>query len=151
MSTTTTIETLCRELKMPTLEIKHHELSQGQPCSEAESRKTRSVEDKENRKPSEIIREALKLEIEGKAKRSRETLQKMASFPVIKRPEQYDFNYPIGINKRQIEELSTLLFVRKKENILLLGPSGVGQDPSVHCSWCYGCREQNKDEVFECR
>jgi DNA replication protein DnaC len=113
MSTTTTIETLCRELKLPTLEIKHHELS------------TRAA--KENWKPSEIIREALKLEIEGKVKRSRETLQKMASFPVIKRLEQYDFNYPVGINKRQIEELSTLLFVRKKENILLLGPSGVGK------------------------
>ncbi len=107
------IETYCKELKMPTLSQSYHELT------------TRAA--KENWKPSELLEEALKLEIIGKAERSRGVLQKMASFPALKRMEDYDFNHPIGINKRQIEELSTLNFVQKKENILLLGPSGVGK------------------------
>lgn len=107
------IETYCKELKMPTLLQHYHEIT------------NRAA--KENWKPSELLEEALKIEIIGKAERSRGVLQKMASFPALKRMEDYDFDHPIGINKRQIEELSTLNFVQKKENILLLGPSGVGK------------------------
>lgn len=107
------IEVYCKELKMPTLLEQYHALT------------TRAA--KENWKASEILEEALKIEIEGKAQRSRSVLQKMASFPAIKTIDAYDFTHPIGINKRQIEELSTLSFVQKKENLLLLGPSGVGK------------------------
>jgi hypothetical protein len=48
------IETYCKELKMPTLSQVYHELT------------TRAA--KENWKPSELLEEALKLEMIGKAK-----------------------------------------------------------------------------------
>lgn len=107
------IEQYCKELKMPTLLERYHAIT------------TRAS--KENWKASEVLEEALKAEIEGKAQRSRSVLQKMASFPAIKVLDDYDFTHPIGINKRQIEELSTLNFINQKENLLLLGPSGVGK------------------------
>lgn len=108
-----TIEHYCEELKLSTLRKGHHDLV--------------SKAARENWKHSEFLEEALKLEFEGKARRSRETLKKMAAFPAIKNLGQYDFTHPVGINKKQIEELSTMNFVQKKENILLLGPSGVGK------------------------
>jgi DNA replication protein DnaC len=107
------IETYCKTLGMATLAQEYHALTM------------RAA--KENWKNTELLEEALKIEVEGKARRSQSTLQKMASFPALKRLEDYDFNHPIGINRRQIEELFTLNFVQKKENLLLLGPSGVGK------------------------
>ena len=121
------MEQYCKELKMPTLMQEYHTLT------------TRAA--KENWKPSEILQEALKVEIDGKSKRSKSVLQKMASFPVIKTLDDYDFSHPIGINSRQIEELFTLTFVQKKENILLLGPSGVGK---THLAIALGIAAVNK-------
>ena len=46
---------------------------------------------------------------------------------MLKTLEQYDFNFIVGVNRKQIEELSTLEFVRRKENIILLSQSGVGK------------------------
>ncbi len=51
----------------------------------------------------------------------------MAGFPTIKTLEQFDFDFTVGVNRRQIEELSTLEFIKRKENIILLGQSGVGK------------------------
>ncbi len=107
------IETLCRELQLTTLPKVHHELS------------NRAA--KESWKYSEYLYEALKSEAEGKAERSRSTLTKMAGFPTIKTLEQFDFGFTVGVNRRQIEELSTLEFVKRHENIILLGQSGVGK------------------------
>jgi len=71
--------------------------------------------------------EILKLEADNRATCSRATLTKLAGFPTIKTLEQFDFDFTVGVNCRQIEELSTLEFVKRKENIILLGQSGVGK------------------------
>jgi len=107
------IETLCKELQLTTLPKLYHELG------------NRAA--KESWKYSEYLYEALKGEADGKAERSRTTLTKMAGFPTIKTLEQFDFDFTVGVNRRQIEELSTLEFVKRKENIILLGQPGVGK------------------------
>jgi len=107
------IERLCKELQLPSLANAYHELT------------NRAA--KENWKYSEYLYEALKIEAEGKAQRSRATLTKMAGFPTIKTLKQFDFDFTIGVNRRQIEELSTMEFVKRNENIILLGQSGVGK------------------------
>jgi len=107
------IETLCKELKLNSLCKTHHELS------------NRAA--KESWKYSEYLYEALKSESISKAERSKATLTKMAGFPTIKTLEQFDYDFTIGVNRRQIEELSTMEFVKRKENIILLGQSGVGK------------------------
>ncbi len=107
------IENICKELQLPMFQENHHELS------------NRAA--KEGWKYSEYLYEVLKLEADNRAKRSRATLTKMAGFPTIKTLEQFDFDFTVGVNRRQIEELSTLEFIKRKENIILLGQSGVGK------------------------
>ena len=60
-------------------------------------------------------------------RRSREVLLKLATLPAIKTLETYDFAYASGAPKKQIGELASLAFIERAENIVLLGPSGVGK------------------------
>ena len=41
--------------------------------------------------------------------------------------EDYDFNFASGAPKTRIQELASLSFIERAENIFLLGPSGVGK------------------------
>ncbi|KFA32575.1 ATP-binding protein, partial [Xanthomonas vasicola] len=41
--------------------------------------------------------------------------------------EQFDFTAAHGTSKKAIQELSGLAFVERAENLVLLGPSGVGK------------------------
>src|SRR3984893_16730627 len=43
------------------------------------------------------------------------------------RATQYDFNFTTGAPRRQIMELGSLAFVERAENVVFLGPSGVGK------------------------
>jgi len=52
---------------------------------------------------------------------------KMARFPFIKTLEQFDFSFQPSIDQRQIKELTTLGFIENGENIIFLGPPGVGK------------------------
>lgn len=54
-------------------------------------------------------------------------LNKLAGFPANKRLEDFDFNFATGVSKKQIEDLSSLSFIERKENLIMLGPSGVGK------------------------
>ena len=52
---------------------------------------------------------------------------KMAGFPRVKTLEEFDFEYQPSINRNQIEELNSLRFIDKQENIVFYGNSGVGK------------------------
>jgi DNA replication protein DnaC len=69
----------------------------------------------------------LRAEQQGRQERSRTLLTRTAGFPVIKTLEQYDFKFGTGTPKAQITELASLAFVERSENVVLLGPSGVGK------------------------
>jgi DNA replication protein DnaC len=43
------------------------------------------------------------------------------------RLDQYDFNFATGAPRKQIMELASLAFVERAENVVFLGPSGVGK------------------------
>ena len=47
--------------------------------------------------------------------------------PAIKTLEQFDWSHAGGAPKAQIVELSHLAFIERAENVVLLGPSGVGK------------------------
>lgn len=66
-------------------------------------------------------------EVAFRADRSIRTRTKLAHFPFIKTIEQFDFSFQPSLNKRKVEELFTLRFVENRENVLLLGPPGVGK------------------------
>lgn len=48
---------------------------------------------------------------------------RMAAFPF----EEYDFTFATGAPQKQIQSLRALSFIERNENIVLLGPSGVGK------------------------
>lgn len=84
----------------------------------------------------EFVEQALARERDARQVRSRQTLAKMASFPVIKTLEQHDFEFATGASKSLIAELAALRFVERGENAVFLGPSGVGKS---HLAIALGC------------
>ena len=52
---------------------------------------------------------------------------KNEGFPVKKTLEEFDFEFQLSIDKKVIEDLATLRFVHNAENVVLLGPPGVGK------------------------
>lgn len=66
--------------------------------------------------------------------RQRQTLLKLATLPGIETLEQYDFAFASGAPRLQIQELAALSFVERAENVVLLGPSGVGKTHIVKSS-----------------
>lgn len=51
----------------------------------------------------------------------------MAGFPFKKTLADFDFEFQPSINKDQIIELATMRFVHNQENVVFLGPPGVGK------------------------
>lgn len=82
---------------------------------------------KEQRSYSDYFENLLNTEWEGKQSRTRNALVKFANFPAIKTLDEYDFKFAVGAPKKLIQELNSLSFVERNENVILLGPSGVGK------------------------
>ena len=66
-------------------------------------------------------------ECDARRKRSEETRLKLSCLPHRKTLAEFDFSFQPGIDERQIRELATLSFIHRQENIILLGPPGVGK------------------------
>ena len=75
----------------------------------------------------DFVERLLKSEVEARGERQRHTLLKLATLPTIKTLEQFDFAFATGAPRAQIQELAALTFIERAENIVLLGPSGVGK------------------------
>jgi len=75
----------------------------------------------------EFLTEALGSEWKGRHRKGVESRLKMARFPWIKTLDQFDFSFQPSVDKKVIRELSTLAFVDRAENVIILGPPGVGK------------------------
>jgi DNA replication protein DnaC len=69
------------------------------------------------------------LEAESQAKYDRNVKLKTqwAHFPYRKRLDQFDFSFQPSVDEKKIRELASLRFLEQKENVILLGPPGVGK------------------------
>lgn len=76
---------------------------------------------------TDFLEMVLKEEFEARANKNRRALAKSAGFPLIKTLDEFDFKFAGGVPKKQIMELASLSFVQRRENVVLLGPSGVGK------------------------
>lgn len=63
----------------------------------------------------------------NKESSSLKTRINVAGFPFRKTIEDYDFGFQPSIDIKQIDELRTMRFINNQENVLLLGPPGVGK------------------------
>ena len=86
---------------------------------------------------ADLVEALLHEELKAKQERSKATLLQFAGLPQIKTLEDYDFKYASGAPKAQIQELAGLSFIERAENIVLIGPSGVGK---THLALAYGYR-----------
>ena len=50
-----------------------------------------------------------------------------AKFPFVKTVEEFDFSFQPGLREREVINLCSLEFIDKKENVIFLGPPGVGK------------------------
>lgn len=69
----------------------------------------------------------LQIEEEGKSCRRSERLLMKASFESYKRLKDIDYSFNSSLDKNKIEELGKLHFLEKHENIIIIGPPGVGK------------------------
>jgi len=80
-----------------------------------------------NQSYTDFLEEILSTELKMRQQRSRTMLVRMAGFPALKTLDRFDFAFAAGVPNKLIRELSTLAFIERKENVILLGPSGVGK------------------------
>lgn len=76
---------------------------------------------------TDILYELTTKELEYRDDRASQIQITVSAFPFKKEISDFDFDYQPSINKSEILELNTLGFIDRHENILFLGPSGVGK------------------------
>jgi DNA replication protein DnaC len=74
-----------------------------------------------------FLQEALTTEWQGRFHRGIEARLRQARFPWVKTLEQFDFEFQPSVDRRQVRELAGLSFVERGQNIVILGPPGVGK------------------------
>lgn len=74
------------------------------------------------------IRELVDIEYVARTERTARTRLKLSGMPQSKRLDEFDLSWlKGGLPSGRFEELKSLSFIERKENVVLLGPSGVGK------------------------
>ena len=63
----------------------------------------------------------------ARAQRNVEVKSRLAHLPYHKTMADFDYAFQPGVDKKQVAELLTLRFLEHAENVVLLGPPGVGK------------------------
>lgn len=66
-------------------------------------------------------------EVKGREATQLQTRTKAAKFRDLKELDAFDFGFQTSVSRQTIMDLAGLDFVKAKENVCLLGPSGVGK------------------------
>ncbi|MBM3300077.1 MAG: IS21-like element helper ATPase IstB [Deltaproteobacteria bacterium] len=69
----------------------------------------------------------LEEEVAAREKRRIQTALKIAGLPFAKTIEEYDFGFHPHLDKKAVMELFDLTFLARHENVIFLGPPGVGK------------------------
>jgi len=76
---------------------------------------------------TEAIGRLLSAQISLRNNRRLQAAMRSSRLPVVKTLESFDFTFQPSIKREQIESLHELGFIDRKENVVLLGPPGVGK------------------------
>jgi len=74
-----------------------------------------------------FLDQLLEEEVAAKDKRRVDTAMKIAGLPMAKTIEEYDFTFHPHLDKKSVMELFDLTLLGKHENVIFLGPPGVGK------------------------
>ncbi len=86
---------------------------------------------------SDFLEGLLREEMAGRTVRKQSMMTRLAGFPAIKTLEQFNYDFAKGVKRSQVEELAGLGFIERNENVVLVGPSGVGK---THLAMALGYR-----------
>ncbi len=76
---------------------------------------------------SEAIEDLLSAQIVLRNNRRLQTAMRSSRLPAVKTLQQFDFSFQPSIKRQQIDSLHELGFLKRAENVILLGPPGVGK------------------------
>ena len=82
---------------------------------------------KDSKTTMEVLDYLLEQERKNRDAAAIDRRMKYAAFPILKTLEEFNFDFQPSIEKSVIEDLSTLRFIHNAENLVLLGPPGVGK------------------------
>src|SRR5262249_53323815 len=75
----------------------------------------------------EAIQRLLSAQITLRNNRRLQAAMRSSRLPAVKTLQTFDFSFQPSIKREQIESLHQLNFIERKENVVLLGPPGVGK------------------------
>lgn len=107
------IALLCNQLRLPDMAVNWQSIAE--KCS------------REQASYGEFLLAILQNEQSHRNSRTQIMLGRMAGFPNTKDFESFDFKLATGVPKKVLLELAHLNFIERAENVVLLGPSGVGK------------------------
>jgi DNA replication protein DnaC len=76
---------------------------------------------------ADFLDQVLTEEVTAKTTKNVTMRTSLARFPFVKSLDSFDFSYQPSIDRKQIQTLSTCHFIEHGENVILLGPPGVGK------------------------
>lgn len=93
-----------------------------------------ALEAAERDKPpyTQFLADLLAVEVQATEQRRLEGRLRFAKLPARKTLEQFDFDAQPSLDRRLVDDLTTLRFVEERANVLLIGPPG----PGSHCTSC---------------
>ena len=100
------------------------------------------LESSHDRPVMEILDHLLSEELKHKISRKTENMLKWSGFPFHKTIDDFDFSFQPSIDRSVIDELMTMRYIHNTENVVFLGPPGVGK---THLSIALGMRSIMSD------
>jgi DNA replication protein DnaC len=76
---------------------------------------------------AEFLEQVLGEEVAAKTSKNIAMRTAMARFPFAKPLETFDFGYQPSIDRKQVQALATCHFIEHGDNVIVLGPPGVGK------------------------
>ncbi len=86
-----------------------------------------------------FLTQALATEWQGRFRRGIEARLRQSRFPWIKTLDQFDWDFQPSLDRKQVRELAGLSFVERSQNVVMLGPPGVGKTHPIHCPHRHEC------------
>ncbi len=74
-----------------------------------------------------FLDDLLEEEVAQKEQRRIETVLKVSGLPFIKTIDDFDFTFHPRLDRQRVLSLFDLTFIKQKENVIFLGPPGVGK------------------------
>src|SRR6476659_438558 len=76
---------------------------------------------------ADFLEQVLSEEVAAKTSKNIAMRTAMARFPFVKPLETFDFSYQPSMDKKQVQTLASCHFIEHGDNVVILGPPGVGK------------------------